>query len=91
MSPEEKKKLRARAHPLKPVVIVGQAGVSDAVLAEIESALDHHELIKVKIKADDREARKQAGASICAATGAETVQSIGQILTIYRKHPDKRG
>lgn len=75
---------------MKPVVIVGQAGVSEAVLAEIELALDHHELIKVKIKADDRKERKQSGETICSASGAELVQAVGQIFTLYRGNPGKQ-
>jgi RNA-binding protein len=69
--------------------MVGQAGLTGAVLAEMESALDSHELIKVKIRADDREIRKQIGAEICAATAAELIQTIGQIFVIYRRNPNK--
>jgi RNA-binding protein len=84
----EKKQLRASAHALNPVVMVGQAGLTDAVLAEVELALNSHELIKVKIRAE-RDERKQISEKICAATGAELVQSIGQIAVIYRLNPNK--
>jgi RNA-binding protein len=86
---EQKKLLRARAHALKPVVITGQAGVSEAVLNEIGIALEHHELIKVRVNAEDREQRREMSEFICAETGAELVQSIGHIVTLYRKSPDK--
>lgn len=86
---EQKKMLRARAHALKPVVITGQAGISEAVLNEIGIALDYHELIKVRVNAEDREQRKEMSERICAETGAELVQSIGHIVTLYRKNPEK--
>lgn len=89
MTPADKKQLKARAHNLKPVVSVGQSGLSETVLAEIELALDHHELIKIKIRSSDRETRKQTGQAIYTATGAELLQRIGQIIVIYRKNPDR--
>jgi RNA-binding protein len=89
VTPADRKKFRAQAHALKPVVMIGQAGLTAAVLAEIETALDSHELIKVRIRADDREIRKQIGMEICTATSAELIQTIGQILVIYRRNPNK--
>ncbi len=88
MKSELKKQLRAKAHGLKPVVITGQAGVSDAVLNEINLALDHHELIKIRVNAEDREQRREMGEYICSETGAELIQSIGHIITIFRKNPN---
>lgn len=88
MNSVEKKQLRASAHALNPVVMVGQAGLTEAVLAEVELALNSHELIKVKIRAE-RDERKQVSEKICAATGAELIQSIGQIAVIYRLNPNK--
>jgi len=83
-----KKKLRAEAHTLKPVVLIGQSGLTASVLAEIELALDSHELIKVKIRAE-RDERKLISEKICRDTGAELIQTIGQIVVIYRLNPDK--
>lgn len=88
MNPANKKKLRAVAHTLKPVVMIGQSGLTTAVLAEIEQALDSHELIKVKIRAE-RDKRKLISEKICANTGAELIQDIGQITVIYRLSPNK--
>ncbi len=88
MDSASKKKLKAQAHSLKPVVIVGQAGVTDGVLAETEIALDHHELIKVKIRAE-RDDRIALSDKICAATKAELIQTIGQIVVLYRHNPKK--
>ncbi|WP_442499263.1 ribosome assembly RNA-binding protein YhbY [Methylobacter sp. sgz302048] len=88
MNSADKKKLRAQAHSLKPVIMIGQSGLTAAVMAEIELALDSHELIKVRIRAE-REDRKQISDRICMDTGAALIQTIGQIAVIYRVNPDK--
>jgi RNA-binding protein len=85
----KKKKFKSDAHSLKPVVMIGQAGLTAAVIAEIEVALDCHELIKVRIRAE-RDERKEIMNEICSATGAELVQAIGQIIVIYRYNPKKK-
>jgi len=84
----QKKNLRGQAHHLKPVVTVADKGLSATVMAEIERALNDHELIKVKLKGD-REARKTWAESIASQCRAELVQSIGQIASFYRRHPEK--
>ena len=89
MTPVERKKLRTQAHNLKPVVIIGQSGLTEAVIAEINLALDSHELIKVKIRTDDRQLRQQICAEICSKTEAVLIQKIGQIAVIYRKSPNQ--
>ena len=86
MEAAHRKKLKAQAHGLKPVIIVGQAGLTDAVLAETEIALNTHELIKVKIRAE-RDQRNHISEKIYASTGATLIQSIGQITVIYRLNP----
>lgn len=88
MKPAEIKQLRAKAHNLNPVVMIGQLGLTEAVLAEIDHALNAHELIKVKIRAE-KEERLQISQQICQASDAELIQNIGQIAVIYRKNPDK--
>lgn len=88
MNPIVKKKLKAEAHPLNPVVIIGQAGLTAAVINEINVALDAHELIKVRIRAE-RDDRSLIRAQICTDTGAELIQSIGQIAVLYRLNPKK--
>ena len=88
MNSADKKKLRAQAHSLKPVIMIGQSGFTAAVLAEIELALNNHELIKIRIRAE-REDRKQISEKICTDTGAELIQNIGQIAVIYRQNPEK--
>ena len=85
MKTELRKFLRAKAHSLKPVVITGQHGITPAVLNEINLALDHHELIKVRVNAGQREERQAMITQICTETTAELIQAIGHIVTLYRK------
>lgn len=89
MKPELKKFLRAKAHSLKPVVITGQHGVTPAVLGEIDLALEHHELIKVRVNAGERLERRAMIERIRAETSAELIQAIGHIITLYRKSRGK--
>ena len=80
--------LRARAHHLNPVVMVGQHGLTEAVVRETETALRAHELIKVRVLGDERDERLLIGEELCAATGAQLVQHIGKLLVLYRERPD---
>ncbi len=89
LSPRQKRALRAKAHKLKPVVITGQAGITDAVLKEIDHALSHHELLKVRVNAEDRQARKEMIERISHQLGAELVQILGHVATLYRENPDR--
>lgn len=79
--------LRSQAHGLKPVVLLGQHGYTPAVAAEIDRALNDHELIKVKIPGDERDHRRLLTNIICQELNAELVQSIGKIIVLYRKRP----
>ncbi len=81
-----KKQLKTQAHSLKPVNTIGQAGLTESVLKEIEITLDTHELIKIKIRAEKQQ-RKQLCQQIIADTHSELIQEIGQIIVIYRKKP----
>ena len=85
----DKKGLKAQAHSLKPVVTTGQSGVTANVLAEINIALNYHELIKVRVRSQDRTQRKILAEKICSETDAILIQLIGQITILYRKNPDK--
>ncbi|RZU38292.1 RNA-binding protein [Fluviicoccus keumensis] len=84
LSITEKKRFRQIGHQLNPVVLLGGQGLSEAVLAEIERALEDHELIKVRIGGEDREARREAIEAIAAQTRSEAVQIIGKIVLLYR-------
>lgn len=85
MTPKHKQQLKALAHKLKPIVLIGNNGLTPAVNKEIDRALHDHELIKIRIQTTDRDLRKQLFAEICATHGAEFVQGIGSIGVIYRK------
>lgn len=83
----ERAHLKAKAHALEPVVHTGTAGLTDAVIAEVEKALTAHELIKVRIAGDDREARVAVGDAICERTGAAAVHRVGKVLILWRARP----
>lgn len=89
LTPRERSFLKARAHALEPVVHVGQDGLSDAVLREIDRALTVHELIKVRAGGDDRNARRALLESICAHSGADVVQHVGKVFVLWRPRPQE--
>jgi RNA-binding protein len=76
--------LKARAHALKPVVLTGQAGLSESVLAEIDRALDDHELIKVRIAGGDRDSKAEMASQASSSLRADVVQIVGHIVTLFR-------
>ena len=76
--------LRAKAHHLHPVVLLGSKGLTPAVLAEINEALAHHELIKVKVSGDDREARAAVAEEIAQSTESVFVQKLGHIVILFK-------
>lgn len=89
LNTKQKQLLRAEAHHLSPVVMLGQHGLTDAVLAEIEVALTTHELIKVKIAGQDREDKRAIINRITEATRADLVQTVGHIAILFRPRPPK--
>lgn len=88
LTTSQKKYLRGLTHDLQPVVMVADKGLSENVLAEIELALEHHELIKIKLRGD-REQRGEWIEQLIETTGAELVHKIGQVACLYRRHPKK--
>ena len=80
----ERTALRSEAHALKPIVLVGEAGLSEAVMKEIDAGLNSHGLIKVRVFGDDREARAAMYETICTTLKAAPIQHIGKLLVIYR-------
>lgn len=84
LSTAEKKRFRRIGHELKPVVMTGGQGLTEAVIAEIDRALEDHELIKVRINGEDREERAAAMAAVAAQCKAQPVQVIGKIVLLYR-------
>ncbi len=88
LSETQKRHLRSLGHHLKPVVWIGQHGLKASVLAEIEQALDSHELIKIKVAAD-RGTRADIASEICTQTAAIPVHAIGQMLIVFRRNAKK--
>jgi putative YhbY family RNA-binding protein len=84
LTPAERSALRAEAHGLNPVVMIGEAGLTESVVKEISASLDAHGLIKVRVFGDDREARVAMYEQICADLEAAPVQHIGKLLVLYR-------
>lgn len=82
--------LRGAAHKLKPVVLLGKAGLTETVLAEINTALNFHELIKVKVAGEDRDERRALIDAMAQQTGALLVQVIGRIAVLYRAAPQEK-
>ncbi|MFT4591518.1 MAG: RNA-binding protein [Gammaproteobacteria bacterium] len=80
----QKKALKKLAHNLKPVIMVGNAGVTASLLAELDSTIEHHELMKVKVNAGERDARDAAIKRLCKASKSELVGRVGNIATLYR-------
>lgn len=87
LSGAQRKWLRGMAHSLKPVVQIGKNGLTDAILQQIDAALDDHELIKVQAPAT-KEEKQELARRIEEAVGAEAVGLIGHILILYRRNPD---
>lgn len=89
LTPSRRSELRSEAHKLNPVVIIGDKGLTDEVLAEIDRSLKAHELIKIRAATDDRDARELWMEKICERLEAEAVQQIGKVLVVYRQNFDK--
>ena len=89
LTARERAHLKARAHALEPVVQSGGAGVTDALIAEVDRALTAHELIKVKVNTDDRADRVAVGDEIAARTGAAAVHRVGKIVILWRPRADE--
>lgn len=87
ISAEQKKAMRSIGHNLNPVVTVAGNGISEAVLDELNRALDDHELIKVKIAIGERDMRAQAIDEMVRQTGSELIQKIGKVALIVRRNP----
>lgn len=88
LTPAQRRELRASAHHLDPVVIIGHHGLTPAVQHEIDLALLKHELIKVRAGSDDRDARTALLEAICAAADCAPVQQLGKVFVLWRPNPD---
>jgi RNA-binding protein len=90
LSGKQKNFLRGLAHNINPIITIGSNGLSEAVLKELEIALDHHELLKIKLPANDKAEKASLMATICAKTNSEPVQIIGRTGVIYRQSNDQK-
>ena len=90
LSETQQRYLRGLGHQLKPIVMVGEAGLSASLLQEYETTLAHHELIKVRVKVGDRVERDALVNELCAKGKAELVQRVGNTALLYRPNPDKK-
>ena len=84
LSPAARSELRSEAHGLNPVVMIGEAGLTPAIIKETDAALKAHGLIKIRVFGDDREARIQYYETLCSELGAAPIQHIGKLLVLYR-------
>lgn len=87
LTPRERSHLKGRAHSLECYVHVGHAGLTDAVVAEVDKALTAHELIKIRIGAGDRHDREALTRELCARTDAARVQAVGRVVVLWRPRP----
>lgn len=85
----QKRYLRGLTHGLSPVVMVAERGLAPSVMKELEIALAHHELIKVRVSAADREARDALIGEMLSATGAELIHKIGHVVSIWRRNDEQ--
>jgi RNA-binding protein len=90
LSETQKKYLRGLGHNLKPLIMIGDAGLTDAVRAEFESTLAHHELVKIRVRVGDRKLRDAVIADIGKSANAEIIQRIGNMALLFRPNPDKK-
>jgi RNA-binding protein len=88
LSEKQKKHLRRLAHPMSPIVMLGNAGLTDGVVSELDRALTDHELVKVSARVGERAARNEALALLANRTGAEIVQQVGNVGVFYRRRKE---
>jgi RNA-binding protein len=89
LTSSQKNYLRGLAHSLSPVVMTGNKGVTPSLINEFSIALNHHELVKVKLGSDDREERALQIDALASASGAEVVQKIGRVACFYRRNAEQ--
>jgi len=89
LTSKQVRNLRAETHrlKLKPVVMIGQQGLSENVINELESSLDHHELMKIRIPGLDKSAKKSLIEEVCSKLEADLIQNIGHIVVLFRRNP----
>jgi RNA-binding protein len=88
LTEKQRRHLKGLAHPLKPVILMGNSGLTPGVVAETQRALADHELIKVRLPGQEREQRDVALQSLAEQTGSALVTRIGHVAVLYRPRPD---
>lgn len=88
LTPKTKRKLISEAHTLNPIVMIGQKGLTKAVILETDQALNDHELIKIKINVDNKAEKLAMAEHLCSELKAECLRIIGHIAIVYRKNPE---
>jgi RNA-binding protein len=88
LTEKQRRHLKGLAHPLKPVILMGNAGLTEAVIAETDRALADHELIKVRLPGHEREQRDAALTLLAGRTNSAMVTRIGHVAVLYRPHPE---
>jgi RNA-binding protein len=83
------KQLRALGHQLKPLVLVGQAGITQGLIDELSSTLEHHELVKVRLSGAEREERDAMAKTLSEQTSSSIIQRIGHMVLLFRRNPKK--
>ncbi|QBB71352.1 ribosome assembly RNA-binding protein YhbY [Pseudolysobacter antarcticus] len=89
ISNTQRRYLRGLAHQLKPVIMVGNKGITESLLKEFDSALARHELVKVKLSSEDRDERKSQIAAMADSGQAEVVQSVGRVALYFRRNSEE--
>ena len=89
LTPSQRRYLRGLAHDLKPVILLGAKGVTETLLKELSLALDHHELVKIRLSGGDREEKTAQVQALTEHSGAERVQEIGHVLVLFRRNRDE--
>ena len=90
LSNEDIRRFKQQAHQLRPTVLIGKQGLTEAVIKETDTRLTARELIKVQVAGDDRRERIAVAEALCTATGAELVQHIGKQLVLWRPKPEEK-
>ncbi|WP_266158375.1 ribosome assembly RNA-binding protein YhbY [Dyella silvatica] len=89
LSPSQRRYLRSLAHDLKPVILLGAKGATEAVVKELDLALSHHELVKIKLSGGDKDERQAQIDFLANGTHSESVQQIGHIVVLFRRNEDE--
>jgi RNA-binding protein len=88
ISPSQRRYLRSLAHDLHPVILLGNKGATEAVVKELDLALSHHELVKVKLSGGDKDERDEQINVLIEGTHAESIQQIGHIVVLFRRNEE---